>query len=74
MILGYGRLRPPSRLSASLRPLRRRCAALTAILSGQDNVTIRAKKEKRKTALSGDGQYHRERRLHKNAHTSDSQP
>ena len=39
----YGRLRPPSRLSASLRPLARRCAALTAVLASQDNATIRAK-------------------------------
>jgi hypothetical protein len=43
---GYGRLRPPSRLSAALRPLARHCVALTAVLTGQQHATVRAKEKK----------------------------
>jgi hypothetical protein len=48
----YGRLRSPSRLCATLRPLARRYAALTAVVVGQDNPPIRAK-AKRKIGLLG---------------------
>jgi hypothetical protein len=68
-LVRYGRLRSPSRLSAALRPLTRRCAALTAILASQIIKPVRSEREKKMNSL-GDEQNHGEQRLHKIADTA----
>jgi len=66
--LEYGRLQTPSRLSATLRPLTRRYAALTAVLAGQDNPLIRAK-AKRKIGFARNKTIRGNTHLHKIADT-----